>query len=161
MLQEEEAMKRPTHHSEKESGERVALMPTCLPAAERGRPLVAAVGESHYQEALVEICERCDGEAILFECEALLIPEFDNPHDENAVRVEIRSRTVAYLAREDAIAYRPMIVALQEAGFAAACRALVVGRDRHDPETQTLNLGVCLAIADAETCRETLFGIDR
>jgi hypothetical protein len=136
----------------------VALMPTCLPAAERGSPLVAAVGESHYQDALVEVCRRSDAEAILFECEALLVPEFDNPHDENATRVEINGRTVAYLARVDAIAYRPVIAALQEAGFAAVCRALIVGRDRHDPETQTLNLGVCLDIAEAEACRERLFG---
>lgn len=150
-------MKRPTSHSGKEPDERVALMPTCLPAAEQGRSPVAAVGESHYQPALAEICERSDGEAILFECEALLVPEFDNPHDENAVRVEIRGRTVAYLSRPDAIAYRPIIVALREAGFAAVCRALIVGRDRNDPETQTLNLGVCLDIADAETCRTTLF----
>jgi hypothetical protein len=149
-------MRRPTSHSE-EPSDRVALMPTCLPAAERGGPLVAAVGESHYQAALVEICGRNDREAILFECEAILVPEFDNPCDDNAIRVEIDSRTVAYLARDDALAYRPVIVALREARFAAGCRALIVGRDGHDPETQTLNLGVCLDIADAEICRSTLF----
>ncbi len=151
-------MRRPSSHSDQESGDRVALMPTCLPAAERGGPLVAAVGESNYQMPLIEICGRDEREAVLFECEALLVPEFDNPHDENAIHVEIDGRTVAYLARDAAIAYRPVIVALLEAGFAAACRALIVGRDGHDPETQTLNLGVCLDIAEADACRERLFG---
>lgn len=150
-------MRRPTSHSEEEPSEPVALMPTCLPAVEQGGPLVAAVGESHYQAALVDICGRNDREAVLFECEALLVPEFDNPRDENAIHVEIDSRTVAYLARDDAIAYRPVVQALLEAGFAASCRALIVGRDGHDPETETLNLGVCLDIADAEICRATLF----
>jgi len=154
-------MRRLTSQSDREPGDRVALMPTCLPAAERGRPLVAAVGESHYQPTLVDICGRNDQEAVLFECEALLVPEFDNPRDENAIRVEIDRRTVAYLARDDAIAYRPVIVALLEAGFAAVCRGLIVGRDGHDPETQTLNLGVCLDIAEAEICRATLFRAHR
>ena len=107
-------------------GENRTLLPTCLPAAARGGPLVAAVGESNYQAALVEICGRSDGEATLFECEALLVPERDNPHDQNAIHVEIGSRIVAYLARADAIAYRPVIVALREAGFVAVCRALIV-----------------------------------
>jgi hypothetical protein len=142
--------------SPKPADERPVLMPTCLLQRERGTSTVAAVGESHYQAPLVAICGRRDGEAVCYECEALLVVEFDNQFDENAVHVEIKGHTVAYLSREDAIAYRPLLLDLHKAGFMGTCRALIVGRDRRDPETQTTNLGVCLDLADANGCRAAL-----
>jgi hypothetical protein len=142
--------------SPKPADERRVLMPTCLLQREQGTPTVAAVGESHYQAPLVAICGRRDGEAVCYECEALLVVEFDNQFDENAVHVEINGHIVAYLSREDAIAYRPLLLDLHKAGFMGTCRALIVGRDRRDPETQTINLGVCLDLADADACRAAL-----
>ena len=37
--------------------------------------------------------------------EAQLIPEPKNPHDKNAVRVEIAGQTVGYLSKENALRY--------------------------------------------------------
>jgi len=63
------------------------------------------VGESHYQDALERICGgRTDASANLT-CLARLSPEPTNPHDRNAIRVNIDAFTVGYLSRKDAARY--------------------------------------------------------
>lgn len=133
-----------------------AAVPTCLPSREPGEPLLRAVGESFYQPALEVACGRRNGEEVFFECEATLVSEPDNRFDGNAVRVEIDGRLTAHLARADAAAYQPLLLELREAGYAALCRALIVGRDASDPDSQTTNLGVCLDVASAEDLRAWL-----
>jgi hypothetical protein len=71
------------------------------------------VGESHYQEALREIVEASadPGPNWPFkgaQCEvcASLVPEDDNPYDDQAVRVEIQGHRVGHLSRADARQYR-------------------------------------------------------
>jgi hypothetical protein len=86
----------------------------------------------------------------------MLMLEFDNDHDPNAIRIEVGGRHVAYLSRADAAAYRPLLLELYDAGFVAACRALILGRDVRDPDSQTTNLGVFLDIADPDGCRAAL-----
>jgi hypothetical protein len=62
------------------------------------------------------------------EVQAALVAETDNPHDANAISVWIDDRKVGYLSREDAEAYRPGLVALQEkAGKYIALRGVIVG----------------------------------
>ena len=63
----------------------------------RGHESVNVAGESHYQDALRAISGQ--GE-IRHDTEARLIPEPDNPHDANAVRVEIDGAKVGYLPRD-------------------------------------------------------------
>ncbi len=58
---------------------------------------------------------------------AHLIPDNDNPYDSNAVRVDINSRTVGYLNREQALSFR---CRLDEKGLAnqiTTCNAIITG----------------------------------
>ena len=84
-------------------------------------------GESHYQDALHAIAGSGDGET-RFETTAALVPEPSNPHDPNAVKVEIDGRLVGYLPRRAAIAYGPLVRAPAERGRTAVCEAMVAGR---------------------------------
>jgi hypothetical protein len=131
-------------------------LPTCLPGRESGEPLLRAVGESFHQPALEAACGRRNGEEVFFDCEATLVPEPDNRFDGNAVRVEIGGHLTAHLARADAAEYQPLLLELRETGYTALCRALIVGRDANDPDSQTTNLGVCLDVASAEKLRAWL-----
>lgn len=78
------------------------------------------VGESNYQAALKKIAGRGD---VRHSCYADLVLEDDNRHDSNAVRVDIEGRTVGYLSREHALAYR------QQIGQESTCAAVIVGGD--------------------------------
>src|SRR3989475_11727740 len=64
------------------------------------------VGESHYQEALEQICGPRTDEGEDRRIEAHLVLEDENPHDSMAVRVDINGITVGYLSRDHARKYR-------------------------------------------------------
>jgi len=87
---------------------------------------LACVGESHYQDALEAICgpRTEDGEDL--EVPALIALEDTNPYDLEAVRIEVDGRTVGYLSRPDARAYRR---ALQAASLSEVlvCRGRIRG----------------------------------
>lgn len=61
------------------------------------------VGESHYQAALEQVCGPHNREGYRVEVNAVLVREPDNPHDPNAVSVEVGGQKVGYLPRENAI----------------------------------------------------------
>lgn len=91
---------------------------------------VQAVGESHYQEALANLCGgfTTSGHSEVFSAE--LFPEDSNPYDDQAVRVVIADATVGYLSREDARKFRR---GLRADKFSQHCQALLVGGwDRGD-----------------------------
>lgn len=78
------------------------------------------VGESHYQ---ANIERHCAPAATNIELTADLVLEDDNPHDKNAVRVDIGGRTVGYLSRQDAKIYRKLLDAGNvEKSYAALVR---------------------------------------
>lgn len=80
------------------------------------------VGEASYQDALEQICGGRDFYSAQHQCQALLIPEPNNPHDPNAVQVIVDRKLVAYLAREHAVEYH------QHIGMnASSCDAKIVG----------------------------------
>jgi hypothetical protein len=88
-----------------------------------------AVGESHYQDALREIVEAAEEPGPNWsyrgaQCTvtAQLIPESDDPHDSQAVRVEIQGRKVGHLSRADARQYRSIFEAQR-----VPIAALIVG----------------------------------
>lgn len=57
-----------------------------------------------------------------------LIPEPTNPYDPNAIRVDVlRGSQAGYLAREDAVAYRLAMDAVQSSGKQGVCRAKLIG----------------------------------
>ena len=107
----------------------------------RGSELVNVAGESHYQEALQELTGTDGTTGIRLDAEAVLVPEPANPHDPNAVMVQIDGRLVGYLPRAAAVAYGPMVAAVQARGRSAACEAMVAGRGG-----ETSALGVFLRL---------------
>ena len=82
------------------------------------------VGESHYQEALNEICGGKVKQGHFKTVTAKLFPEDENPHDPMAVCVQIEGRTVGYLSRENA---RKMRAQLPHAGVFWKVAAKIVG----------------------------------
>lgn len=63
------------------------------------------VGEASYQEALWALCGGTAGERVRHPIIAVLVPEPDNVHDENAIAVHIVGRLVGYLPRDVAAQY--------------------------------------------------------
>jgi len=118
---------------------------------------VDVVGESHYQGALLETAEGSteDGAAVS-ERTVFLMPEPQNPHDPNAVRVFMMpGGLVGYLSREDAISYRPVIDELARSGQVVACEAEISGGwDRGEDDRGSF--GVRLYLGDSESLRQEL-----
>lgn len=98
------------------------------------------VGESHYQPAIRALYERPESTFT-----ADLIPEANNPHDRNAVRVEIEGKTVGYLGREDAASFRRRLTQKRLTGCTTQCAATVSGGYERRGRGIT-NLGVLLDI---------------
>ncbi|MCA8988047.1 MAG: hypothetical protein KDA78_10420 [Planctomycetaceae bacterium] len=93
------------------------------------------VGESHYQDNLNSICggKTYDGHKMVVD--ARVIHEENNPHDKNAVRIDILGKAVGYLNRDDAKNYRKQIADTGHPGIDATCSAMIVGgwdRDNGD-----------------------------
>lgn len=86
----------------------------------------AIVGESHYQQAL-EAAAGSRSQRRRVQVEAALVPEDDNPHDPQAIRIEIGGRRVGYLSRDDARAWRRYLAGQGQAGARALCQAEISG----------------------------------
>jgi tetratricopeptide (TPR) repeat protein len=86
------------------------LTPTALLS---GSHDIEVVGESHYQDALWRAVGGRTSEYLRIMTEAVLVPEPDNPHDQNAISVWISGMRVGYFSREDAAEYRAGLLALQ------------------------------------------------
>jgi len=110
-----------------------------------GGRLVNVAGESHYQEALREIVGSATATEIAVDTEAVLVPEPSNPHDANAVMVQIDGKLVGYLPRDEAVAYGPALAELGQRGRTGLCEARIAGRGG---ESGTSNLGVFLRLPD-------------
>ena len=82
-------------------------------------------GESHYQEHLEALCggRKPGGHAL--EVTGLLVREPENPHDANAIRVEIDGGTVGYIPRDDAEDFAEMLDEMPLAVISV--RAKIVG----------------------------------
>ncbi len=98
--------------------------PVTLPGATE----VRAVGESAYQDALLELTGgRRHYGGVRSERIARLVPEPGNSADPEAIAVRIGEHTVAYLSRADAARHRALITAAIERSGEASCVALIVG----------------------------------
>lgn len=70
---------------------------------------IEIVGTSYYRKEIASIAQNFDGSRSMTSCMAMLIPEDQNPHDANAVWVQIEGLKVGYLSREFAIHYRKLL----------------------------------------------------
>lgn len=110
------------------------------------------VGESFYQSALKVIViasghKRKDYEAI--PARAVLVPESDNQHDVNAVRVDISGLPVGHLSRKDAKKYRAALVKVGHGVVPAECKAAITGGFKMDNGKQA-HFGVVLCVPPLE-----------
>lgn len=92
-----------------------------------GNYAIDVVGESHYQEALDNICGGKTEDGHKKEVTALVVCEDDNPHDKNAVMVEIHGEKVGYLDRVNAQQYRDQLKSAGLSGLLIECPAIIVG----------------------------------
>src|SRR5205823_5372961 len=93
-----------------------------------GEESLEVVGEASYQSNLLRICRAVQGERVRHDVIAALVPEPSNPHDSNAVSVQVDRAVVGYLSRENAVRYAPGIRSLMTAnGCHIALRAVIVG----------------------------------
>lgn len=81
------------------------------------------VGESHYQGNLLALCGSRAPDGVQKYFVAELVPEDANPHDSQAVRVDINSKTVGYLPRAAARTWR----ARNDSRHSVRCNAVVRG----------------------------------
>ena len=89
------------------------------------------VGESQYQSALATQYRRLGGNGHDLKTTASLCPDDNNPHDVNAVRIELSGQTVGYLKREAARIYRESL-----GNQPSRCGAKIVGGFELDDGTQ-------------------------
>jgi hypothetical protein len=91
------------------------------------------VGESNYQDSLLEICGGKTSEGHRKEVEAMILLDNGNPYDSNAVAVYIDGNLVGHLSRDFAVQYRKRMEQAGALEYPAACQALIVGGwDRGD-----------------------------
>jgi hypothetical protein len=88
-----------------------------------GDELVRVVGTSHYQDALVELSRRRGDEEVRVEKVAALVREPTNPHDPNAIAVQIDGRLVGYLSREENPRWQDVV-----ADHTVGAEAMIAGR---------------------------------
>ncbi len=119
---------------------------------ERSEAALDIVGEASYQDALNALAGGRDRDGpIRREHIAVLVPEPNNRYDRNAVSVQIETRHVGYLSRENAIAYQPVIQwALARGKYLAAHAYLTGGWDR-GPHDRGL-IGVVLHMGSPAEC---------
>lgn len=103
-------------------------------------------GESKFQDALTALAAPPRPDGYVIRATAVLRPEPQNPHDPYAVRVEINSRLVGYLPREDADVWCDMLLDASLDGRAVAAPARIVGGFLSTPDDVPL-YGVRLDLA--------------
>ena len=85
------------------------------------------VGESHYQKALERIAGGRSEDGAEHDCIAVLVPEPQNKHDRNAIRVDIDGMTVGYLSRSDARDLGKVLRGKGLGGAILTVNAMIVG----------------------------------
>jgi len=91
------------------------------------------VGEASYQDALWAICGGAQGDRVRHQIVAVLVPEPDNPHDANAICIQVEGHRVGYLDRAAAVRYGSGLRLLMEGcGGYVALNGVVVGGGYYD-----------------------------
>lgn len=88
---------------------------------------VDVVGVSRRQSVLAAIVDRQSRRGRTVTIDAVLILEDSNPHDANAVRIEIEGELIGYLSRDNARRYRADLAAAGQPHATVRCKARIVG----------------------------------
>jgi hypothetical protein len=92
-----------------------------------GTFVVEVVGVSRRQHVLDLIVDKHGRSGRTVTIDAQLVLEGTNPHDANAVRVEIDGALIGYLSRDNAARYRADLAAAGTPGATVQCKARIVG----------------------------------
>lgn len=92
-----------------------------------GKFAVEVVGASRRQDAIEAIVAREGRSGRTVTVDAVLLLDDANPHDPNAVRVEIDGALVGYLSRDNARRYRADLAAAGTPHAIVRCKARIVG----------------------------------
>jgi hypothetical protein len=88
---------------------------------------LAVVGESYYRQNFDRVCgKKADGADNLIVA-AVLVCEATNPHDPNAVRIDVSGLPLGHLSRAMARKYRTRLAALKLDERPRSCRGMVRG----------------------------------
>jgi hypothetical protein len=105
-----------------------ATEPSSVPITLPGDDNVEVVGESRYQDTLLELTGgRRHYGGVHMATVARLVPEPGNAADPGAIVVTIGGRTVGYLSRADSAHHREAIDAAIDRHGQANCTAVIVG----------------------------------
>lgn len=85
------------------------------------------VGESNYQDNLINAAGGANPNNEAIQAKALLVLENQNEYDENAVLVAINGGTVGYLPRQSAANFREKLLREGHSSAAYACSAILKG----------------------------------
>jgi hypothetical protein len=111
-----------------------------------GDETLDVVGELYRQEELWAVVGGRHREPVRHDTYAILMPETDNPVDENAISVWVDLKLVGYLSRENAALYRNGLLRLmaENDNRPIALRAQIVGGGEIEDEDRLGYLGVFL-----------------
>jgi hypothetical protein len=115
------------------------------PVVLEGDELIRVVGTSHYQDALLALTGRRGDEEVRRDAVAVFRPEPDNPHDPDAIAVDIDGRLVGYLSREENKRWKDVVT-----GHTIGAEAMIAGRGG------TTGLGVFLRLPTPTEARAQL-----
>ncbi len=98
-----------------------------------GQDDLEVVGELAYQAALWRLCGGTVGDRVRRDSVAVLVPEPANPHDANAIAVQIDGQVVGYLSRATAQEYLPGLKHVMSVrGGYVALHGVIVGGGHYD-----------------------------
>ena len=115
----------------------------------RGGGTLQVVGESFHQEELERIVGGKREESAELYTVAVIRREPDNPADPQALAVEIDAQIVGHIGRQDALAWRPLIEQIENAGAVALCAAQIRGGWRRSSGEEG-HFGVVLFVGPPE-----------
>jgi len=110
-------------------------------------------GESYYQAALRSVAGEGGEDGVSHHCRARLVHEYGNPHDANAIRVEIEGLHVGYLPAHRAGQFRKQMQAMGHEGRDATCAAFINGgwSDRSSQGHYGVKLGLHWPVRERTT----------
>lgn len=113
-----------------------------------GDYVVDVVGESNYQDGISASVRERNEKGVRIITEAIVWLDDDNEYDKKAVCVEIGKRTVGYLSREDARAFRKYIKAEGISGDEWKVPAMIIGGKKRGDEWLSYGVKLDLPIGD-------------
>lgn len=118
--------------------------PTPVPATLLlGEDTLEVVGESSYQDNLWQLVGGRTEQQVHQDCIAVLLRQDENPHDPNAIAVQVHGLTVGHLAVETAARYRRGLERLMRKYGQLIALEGVIASGGHD-EDGVARLGVVL-----------------